>query len=121
MTEFAGPEGPISKVQPGMTVIDASGQELGTVDDIRMADAGTTTAEGQGSADGGNAFSWLAGAFGFTSGLSRQAQERLARTGYIRVDASGAFSGHRYVEASKITQVSDGEVRLSVDADSLLG
>jgi len=58
-------------------------------------------------------------AFGADSGVSRQAQERLARLGYLRVDASGLFAGHRYVEADQIASVSEDRVHLSVPADQL--
>jgi hypothetical protein len=118
MTEFTGPEGPIREVDTGMTVVDADGNEVGTVDDVRMADPGTDTAAGQATQEPGDTWSWLADAFA-DSGLSQQARERLARLGYVRVDASGFFSGHRYVESDQIASVSGDRVHLSVAADEL--
>lgn len=119
MTDFPGPEGPIRQVRTGMAVVDADGNKVGTVDDVRMADSGTVTAAGQGSPDSDTVLSWLGQAFGAGSDMSRQAQERLARLGYLRVDASGIFSGHRYAAADQIAAVSEDRVHLSVAADQL--
>ncbi|MEU4363015.1 hypothetical protein [Promicromonospora sp. NPDC023987] len=119
MSEFVGPEGPIREVTTGMTVVDAGGEEVGTVDEVRMADAGAVTGAGQSSETSGNVLTSLAEIFSTDSGMSEQAQERLARLGYVRVDASGMFAGHRYVEADQIASVAGTEVRLSVAADQL--
>jgi hypothetical protein len=51
--------------------------------------------------------------------MSQDAQEWLIRQGWARVDASGPFSGHRYVAADQIALVSDGEVWLSVTEEQL--
>ena len=120
MTAFTGPEGPIRDVTNGMTVVDAHGATVGIVDEVRMADAGAVTSAGQTPASPGNPFAWVAEIFSTDSGLSEQAQERLARLGFVRVDASGPFSGRRYVEADQIAAVAGDEVRLSVAADQLL-
>ena len=120
MTEFTGPKGPIREVTTGMTVVDAGGETVGTVDEVHMSDAGAATSAGQSPDEPGGPFVWAAQVFGTDSGLSEQAQERLARLGYVRVDASGLFSGHRYVEADQIATVTGSEVRLSVAADQLL-
>jgi len=119
MTEYAGPEVPIRDVTTGMTVVDADGESVGTVDEVRMADAGAEAGTDQ-TADSDNAVGWLAGIFGSGSGLSEQTQERLARLGYLRVEGTGLFSGDRYVEADQIATVSGDEVRLSVSGDQLL-
>jgi hypothetical protein len=120
MTEFTGPEGPIRDVTTGMTVVDADGETVGTVDEVRMADAGAVTGAGQMPASPAGSFPWLGEIFDPDSNLSEQAQESLARLGFVRVDASGPFSGHRYVEAGQIAAVAGDEVRLSVAADQLL-
>lgn len=120
MTEFTGPTGPIRDVTTGMTVIDAGGENVGTVDEVRMSDAGAATGAGQAPDQPGGPVEWIAEAFRGDSEMSQQAQERLARLGYVRVDASGLFSGHRYVEADQIAAVAGDKVRLSVTADQLL-
>ncbi|WP_129787646.1 DUF2171 domain-containing protein [Promicromonospora panici] len=120
MSEFAGPTGPIRDVAPGMTVIDADGETVGAVDDVRLADAGATTGAGQSADQPGGPVAWIAEALTTDTDLSQQAQERLTRLGYVRVDASGLFSGHRYVEPDQIAMVTGEEVRLSVAADQLI-
>ena len=120
MTEFPGPEGPIREVTTGMAVVDSEGETVGKVDDVRMADAGATTGTGQSSDEPHVPFAWLAEAFDSRTDMDQQAQERLARIGYVRVDASGLFAGHRYAEAGQIASVAGNEVRLSVPADQLL-
>ncbi|WP_125777121.1 DUF2171 domain-containing protein [Antribacter gilvus] len=119
MTEFSGPEGPIRDVTEGMRVVDADGETVGTVDEVRMADAGADTSAGQSSGGPRNVLEWVAEVFGGESGLSPQAQERLARLGFVRVDGRGLFSGRRYVEADQIASVAGDEVRLSVTEDQL--
>ncbi|MGI5191835.1 hypothetical protein ACQEVI_27090 [Promicromonospora sp. CA-289599] len=120
MTEFTGPTGPIREVTEGMTVIDAGGETVGTVDEVHMADAGAVTGTGQSPDQPGGPVVWIAEAFRGDSEMTQQAQERLVRLGYVRIDASGLFSGHRYVEADQIAAVDGNQVRLSVVADQLL-
>jgi hypothetical protein len=119
MTEFTGPTGPIRDVTTGMTVIDASGETVGTVDEVHMADAGAATGAGQSPEEPGGPVAWIAEAFRGDSEMSTQAKERLIRLGYVRVNASGLFSGQRYVEAGQIASVDGDQVRLSVTADQL--
>jgi hypothetical protein len=120
MTEFTGPTGPIRDVTTGMTVVDAGGETVGTVDEVHLADAGALTGAGQSSDQPGGPVAWIAEAFRGDSEMSQQAQEHLVRVGYVRVDAGGMFSGHRYVEADQIAAVAGDQVRLSVAADQLL-
>lgn len=123
MIEPAGPEGPIRHVTEGMTVVDVDGETVGTVEAVRMGDAGAVTAAGQGREDAGldDPMSLLAKAFGTGSPLDEHTQERLLRIGYLRIDAKGVFARDRYVEAGEIADVVDGEVRLSVPKDGLAG
>ncbi|MFI2366645.1 hypothetical protein [Promicromonospora sp. NPDC019610] len=119
MTEFAGPTGPIRDATTGMTVIDADGETVGTVDEVHMADAGAATGEGQLPEEPGGPVAWIAEAFHGDSEMSPQAKERLIRLGYVRVNASGLFTGRRYVEAGQIASVDADQVQLSVRADQL--
>ncbi|WP_036962295.1 hypothetical protein [Promicromonospora kroppenstedtii] len=71
MSEFTGPKGPIRDVTTGMTVLDADGQELGTVDEVHMADAGAVTGAGQtteATETPDSVLTWIARAFGTDSG-----------------------------------------------------
>lgn len=119
MTELTGPTGPIRDVTTGMTVIDADGATVGTVDEVRMADAGAATGAGQSVEQPGGPVAWIAEAFRGDSEMSRQAQERLLRLGYLRIDARGLFSGHRYVEADQVAEVDGDQVRLALTANQL--
>jgi hypothetical protein len=121
MTDFAGPEGPIRRVTEGMTVVDVDGQKVGTVEAVRMGDAGATTAGGQADGRADDALTLLAEVFGAGSDLDEHTQERLLRIGFLRVDAKGVFTGDRYVEAGEIAEVVDDEVRLSVPKGKLPG
>jgi len=121
MSEFGQSSGLIERVGTGMTVVDADGVEVGTVEEVRSGDAEAVTSGATDPDDTGTAFPPLADAFTADSGLDPQAQARLARLGYVLVDAKGLFSGNRYVEPDQIADVSGDYVRLSVTVDQLLG
>lgn len=122
MTNAAGDDGPISEVQDGMTVFDSAGDKVGTVRAVRMGDPQAATAQGQESGFGGGILGHLAQAFDTDSeSVPEAAKERLARLGFLRVDATGLFTGDRYVASDEIVEVRDEAVHLSVPADNLLG
>lgn len=114
-------DGPIGEVREGMRVVDVDGEELGSVEEVRMSDPDVVTSQGQGDVGaGGGLLAHLATAFGGGSGLSEQAQERLTRLGYVRVAATGAFSGDRYVAADEIVTVAADTVHLNVSDEKVL-
>lgn len=121
MTEFTGSDTPISRVTEGMTVLDVEGAEVGTVEEVRLGDPGAVTTDADGADGTGAHFPPLVDAFAADDDLDTQSRERLARVGYLRVDAKGLFTGHRYVEADQIAEVSGDRVLLGVQADQLLG
>ncbi len=100
-----------------MDVVDADGQKVGTVEDVRLADAGATTG---GDSESDSTRARLAEAFGLESSLTEEARGRLARLGYLRVDVDGLFAGRRYVEPEQIDEVRGDQVYLSVRVDELL-
>lgn len=106
--------GPISHVREGMRVVDSNGDEVGTVEDVRMGDPEAVTDQGESTRD--------VGLFSGTedSGLSEQARHQLARTGYVRVSKSGLLSGSAYAGGDEITRVEDDVVHLSRSKDALL-
>ena len=120
MTNATGDDGPIGEVQEGMTVLDSAGDKVGTVRAVRMGDPQAATAQGQERAEGKGILGQLAAAFE-TDTLPDAAKERLARLGFLRVDATGLFSGDRYVASNEIAGVRDEVVHLSVTADHLIG
>lgn len=120
MTNTTGNDGPIGEVRDGMTVFDSAGDKVGTVRAVRMGDPQAATAQGQERGDGRGILGHLAAAFE-TDALPDAAMERLARVGFLRVDATGLFTGDRYVASDEIGEVRDEAVHLSVPADNLLG
>jgi len=110
-------DSPISQVHEGMSVRDADGADVGTVREVRMGDPQAATPAGQEPRQGffGAVAEALVG-----SDLPEQAREHLARTGYVRVDAHGPFSGSRYVAGDEIAAVDGETVGLSVPEERLL-
>lgn len=110
--------GPIRDVREGMRVIDAAGEDVGTVAEVKMGDPDAATTEGE-SMGSGNFLTQLARGFGSDSGLHPQEQERLMRMGYLKIDGEGAFSGDGYVSAAHVKEVSGDRVQLDVSKDAI--
>ena len=112
-------EGPIGAVREGMRVVDVEGEDVGTVKEVRMSDPGAVTA-GPVDSDTGT-FGGLADVVTGGPSLSEHDQERLARLGYVRIDARGLLTGDKYAAADEIAGVTGDEVRLTVAAGRLVG
>lgn len=112
--------GPIEQVREGMRVIDAAGEELGTVEVVKMGDPQAATVGADAPGDGG-LFEDVANVFGFGGEppLPAALQARLMRLGFIKVDGQGLTDRDRYVRADKIAGVSSETVRLSVRRDDM--
>jgi hypothetical protein len=120
MADVPRAEGSISNVTTGMTVVDAAGETVGTVDGVHLPDTETATGTDRPPQTSGNLLASVADMLSTDVGMSQDAQERLRRRGYVRVDASGLIKGHRYVPVDQIARVSGNEVRLSVAQKHLL-
>ncbi|UFU05863.1 DUF2171 domain-containing protein [Ruania halotolerans] len=120
MTNITGNDGPITEVREGMTVFDSTGEKVGTVREIQMGDPQAATAKGQDSGNTGGIVGSIADAFS-TGSLPDAAKERLARLGFVRVDASGLFAGDRYAASDEVAAVRDDALHLSVPGDQLIG
>jgi hypothetical protein len=97
-----------------MRVLDANGDDVGTVEDLKMGDSSAATTEGQSVTSDDGLFQDLVK--GLTDGgadLSDEQRERLLRLGYIKVDRKGLFKGDLYVAADDIERVSDDSVYLT--------
>src|SRR4051812_6118855 len=80
--------GPISDVMIGDSVVDSTGNEVGTVKFVKMGDPNAVTDEGQ--EDSGPGFLGLGGdSYGLGS-LPEQARPQLLRVGFIHIDVSWA-------------------------------
>lgn len=105
--------GPIKHVQKGMLVIDANGEDVGTVAEVQMGDPQAVTSQGQEMSSGGRLLGQLIEGLGGGSSLPRQQQERLLRVGYVRIESPGGPSGPSHVSADLIRAVADGRVHLT--------
>ncbi|MFC8190651.1 hypothetical protein ACFUMH_03180 [Cellulomonas sp. NPDC057328] len=113
--------GPIGQVTEGMDVVDAAGEPVGTVDDVVLGDPGAVTSEGQGTGRTGGLVGAVVDAIVGPSDLPEQERERLARLGYVKIDARGLFAGSRYAAADEVAAVEGGTVRLTIAGDRLVG
>lgn len=112
---------PISHVAEGMKVVDSAGEEIGSVEFVRMGDptAATTGAEpphNDGFLDD------LARAFGRSDepDVPDTIRDRLLRLGYIKVDGKGILQSDLYVAADLVASVTQDHVRLAVSKDQLI-
>lgn len=101
-----------------MRVIDSAGEEIGTVQLVRMGDPDAVTTEGEDST-GGGLLGGVADAFGFEDepDLPGTLRRCLLHLGLVKVDGHGLFSKDRYVRADRVAGVSGQTVHLSVRKD----
>lgn len=107
----------LSQVREGMSVVDTSDEEIGTVETVQLGDPGAVTAEGQAGAGRGGVLGTLAEVFGDRS-ESPQFAAQLARTGYLKVDTKG-LGKDLYASSEQVAEVSGETVRLNVAKDRL--
>ena len=100
MTTPSSPD-PVAQVTEGMVVVDASGEEIGSVEFVKMADPGAVTVS-------------AAQDLATEPDLPGEVADRLLTVGFVKIDGKGLFARDRYVEANKIDHVSDDRVYLSV-------
>lgn len=131
--------GPISQVREGMRVVDANGEEIGKVGDVKMGDPSAVTTAGQGmgagaddaaivapvgsgSTGGGGGLANVGAGFFGGGGLDlpEQMRNELLRVGYVKVDGKGWFDHDHYARADQIGDVANDTVRLSVGKDGLV-
>jgi len=110
-------EDSIAKVRNGMRVLDSSGDELGTVESVKMGDPGVVTEEGQ-DVDTENNRGLLGAVVEVFQGdrLPPQVTAQLLRTGFVKVDRKGLLGRDFYVGADGIDEVSNDVVRLTPSA-----
>lgn len=113
-------EGPLAQVREGMRVVDAEGAELGTVSRVQMGDPEEHAHLGEPGRNRSPLTERFAALFTPGSELTEQAQARLLRDGFVRVDLAGTLSGARYAEGGQVAAVEGDTVRLTVPGDHLL-
>lgn len=140
MTEEFSDPGPIGAVRKGMTVVDASGKDIGHVDTVKMSDPEAETTEGQRPEEGtgpavvtpmagvggsgsqvpaGGTLAGVAGGGRTEPDLPPSLAERLLLSGYLKVDSKGLFKRDVYVAADQIAGVDADTVRLTITGDEL--
>lgn len=118
MTDDNGAADRLGEVREGMTVVDALGEELGTVAEVRLGDPGAVTDAGQqADAGGGDLLDTVARAVVGGPHLPEEEAARLRRTGYLRVDRM--LAKDLYAAAGDIHRVDGEMVRLRVPVDQL--
>lgn len=116
-------QGPIAGVREGMTVLDAAGEDVGTVAEVSLGDPAAATADGQratGSGGVGGLVGAVVDAVGRDSDLPEGERDRLLRLGYVRV-RGGPLGGSRYAAGDEVAAVEGDVVRLSVPQERLVG
>ncbi|SDS97949.1 hypothetical protein [Jiangella sp. DSM 45060] len=118
MTDENDAAGLLGDVREGMTVVDALGEELGTVEEVRLGDPEAVTDAGQRSdADGGDLLDVAARAVLSGPDLPEEEAALLRRTGYLRVGR--ILARDLYAAAGDVHRVDGEMVRLRVPADQL--
>lgn len=110
--------GPISAVREGMVVIDAGGDEVGKVDAVHMGDPEAATARGEPEVNPQEALQALLLPTG--KQLPDQVGKQLARTGFVRIDRSGIFSGTCYAGPDEIDRIEGDTVHLTKSQEALV-
>jgi hypothetical protein len=118
----------LAHVSKGMTVYDARGEAIGTVESVFLGDVSDEAIEQGGNAatspdidlsDNKSLVDNIAEAF-VPDDLPREIAERLLNSGYIRLDTNGLLEADRYIMPDQISSISGDSVRLRVSVDDLL-
>ncbi len=97
--------GVVAMVREGMTVRDAAGAGLGTVERVKMGDPEAITTDGNvAPQSGGFVADVLTAMFGDID-VPEPKRSQLLRYGFIRVDGAGLTDTDRFVRGDKIQQV----------------
>ena len=112
---------PMSRVERGMRVVDAHGDDVGKVDFVRMGDAEAITTEGN---DGRP--TELLGQIAQAvlpderePDVPEPLRTNLLRTGYVKIDGPDLRDTDRYASSEQVRDVSGDTVRLNVARDHL--
>lgn len=112
----------LGRIREGMSVVDANGDDIGKVDEIRMGDPAAATVEGQEMDRNSTIVDAAATAFGAREDgpdVPEPFRSELMREGYIKVDGKGWIDTDRYLRSADIADVVDDTVRLRVAKEAL--
>lgn len=105
---------PVAEVTTGMRVVDADGEQVGTVDIVRLGDPNAVTVQAPATDAGGTLAEMVSSAAVEEPDVPADAAARLLRRGYVKVDGDRPLDGAFYVEADQIADVGQDVVRLNV-------
>jgi len=112
----------MARVQEGMRVVDAAGEDLGKVEYLQMGDPEAVTTEGNEHRPvdvvGRIVEQTLPG--GSEPDVPDPLRAELQRTGYLKIGGHGIGGKARYVSSEHVSAVSNDTVRLSVRKDDLV-
>lgn len=120
-----GQDGPLTRllaqIREGMTVVDATGEEVGTVEYVKMGDPQAATTEGAVADRDNTLIEDAARAFGADAepDVPEPFRSELLREGFVKVDGPGWFGADRYLRAVDISDVTMDTVRLRVAKEAL--
>jgi hypothetical protein len=109
----------IELVREGMHVYDSAGVEIGTVEYVRMGDPAAVTTRGNETEVGGFIRGIADTIVGSEPDVPQPLKDRLARTGFVKIDGPGLADTDRYVSADRIASVDGDRVTLGVTKDQL--
>ncbi len=121
MNEGTG-AGAIERVHEGMPVVDAAGENVGTVAYVKMGDPQAVTTQGNEPSEPG-----LLGAIPAPVAREREPdvpeplRSQLLRSGFIKVDGPGLADAARYMGSDRISEVSGSTVRLTPPISGTVG
>jgi len=110
----------IARVQEGMRVVDATGEDIGKVAYVKMGDPDAVTTQGNERTTTGltERFAEVVAPDGEPD-MPEPLRTNLLRTGFIKIKGHGLFSKDHYVSSERVRDVSGDDVRLDVAKDSL--
>ena len=105
----------MARVQPGMHVVDAAGEDVGRVELISMGDPEATTTAGNEELQA-KPFAAVAQALGGETepDVPEPFRSRLVRGGYLKLDGPHLFDRDRYVPGEYVREVTEDRVHLSL-------
>jgi hypothetical protein len=111
----------IARVQQGMRVVDATGEEVGKVAYVKMGDPEAVTTHGNEPRATGltERFADVVAPSGREPDVPDPVRSNLLRTGFIKIKGHGLFAKDRYVSIERVRDCLDDEVRLDVAKDNL--
>lgn len=109
-------ENVIGRITTGMTVVDATGTEVGTVDLVQRGDPNAVTVQAPTADPGSSLDELIESAAVEEPDVPADLAARLLRSGYLKVAGPGRAV---YVLADQLAAVTDHQVRLTVPATDL--